>query len=111
MKRLALPDPEDELRLAALAEDDALGSFPELRNALATILDSYAIYRNIRGNAKHADCPQALPLLDSLKGALRGHYSSPPVAIRTSINALRKSKSPDVCAMCGSPKAGSLDHV
>jgi hypothetical protein len=101
----------DVANLRSLARNTGLASHPDLADAFRYILASYVAYRNVSGNAKAGSAPQPLPLLPALKTALKSHYSSPPQAIEGFISALRKKGSPDVCPMCGSPKAGTLDHV
>ena len=50
-----------------------------------------------------------IPVGDELKNALLLHYDKPPIALGY-IAELRKSASPDICPMCGSPNTGTLDH-
>lgn len=111
MKSLRLPTATDVANLRSLARNTSLASHPALAGAFRDILTSYVTYRNVSGNAKAVGAPQPLPLLATLRTALKAHYNFPPQAIEGFISDLRKKGSPDVCPMCGSPKAGTLDHV
>ena len=111
MKYLPLPNATDVVNLRSLARNSSLLSYPKLAGVFRDVLKSYCSYRSVKGNAKAPGVPTPLPLAKPLKQSLRGHYTSPPQAIEPFISKLRERGSPDVCPMCGSPKAGTLDHV
>jgi hypothetical protein len=111
MKSLPPPTATDVANLRELARNTGLSSYPALAASFRDILAGYCAYRRVSGNAKAGGSPQALQLSQALKDALRLHYNAPPQSIEEFISNLRKAGSPDVCPMCGSPKAGTLDHV
>jgi hypothetical protein len=91
----------------ALSNNADLSSFPHLQGVVGAVQSQYTNY--VAGNGN----PWAItPLgtIDHLKPYLIKHYSKPPVLL-SHIKVLRRTKSPDVCTMCGSLGSGTLDHV
>ena len=111
MKFIPPPAETDVLNLRLLARNGNLDSYPALAGAYRDILRSYCSYRSARGNAKAPAISVAINLPPALKPLLRNHYTHPPDSLKPFLLHLRKGTSPDVCPMCGSPKAGQLDHV
>ncbi|WP_157646331.1 hypothetical protein [Burkholderia ubonensis] len=108
MKKL-VPTPQNDAGLLdEMSRNERLSSYPLLAVQLNAMKARYDEYVMGRGDPWAVDAP--LPLPEALIEALKGHYASPPKCLEF-FDALRTSGSPDVCAMCGSLKAGTLDHV
>ena len=108
MKRL-VPLPQDDAgNLDELSLNERLGSYPMLARQVDALKMRYREYAAGRGDPWEVAAP--LPLPPALVEALKGHYANPPRCLGF-LETLRTAGSPDVCAMCGSLKAGTLDHV
>lgn len=108
MKKLPVPAVDDTLKITATSQSARLHrtSYPHLRNELQAILNGYLDYDSNYGNALSV---ASVNINNTLKTALKKHYSSPPSDLKF-IDELRAS-SPNVCPMCGSLKTGTLDHL
>ncbi|WP_143048373.1 hypothetical protein [Burkholderia sp. WP9] len=91
-----------------MATNRALSSFPMLSEHLTAVRRRYLDYIAHRGNPWTVGAPLEMP--PPLADAMRTHYATEPRGLEF-IAQLREAGSPDVCSMCGSLKAGTLDHV
>jgi hypothetical protein len=108
MKKL-VPRPQDDAgHLDEMSQNDLLSSYPLLALQLNAMKARYDEYVMGRGDPWTVPAPVQLP--PALVEALKSHYKSPPKCLEF-LGTLRTAGSPDVCAMCGSLKAGTLDHV
>jgi hypothetical protein len=108
MRRLEPHAHDDDLTIQAMAENRALSSFPLLSEYLAAVRGRYRNYVAHRGDAWAVGEPLEMP--PALADAMRTHYATEPRGLEFIAN-VREAGSPDVCSMCGSLKAGTLDHV
>lgn len=108
MKKLVSLFQDDSANLDELSKNERLSSYPLLSQKLNEIKEQYFAYVVGRGNPWAVAAPIHLPV--ALNEALKSHYVSPPKCLGF-LAEVRESGSPDVCAMCGSLKAGTLDHV
>lgn len=108
MKKLDLPPYDDATIIGQLANNRRLSgtSYPHLLNSLPLIQSQYAHYINNSGNAINI---VGQPITNDLKTGLIKNYNSPPKDLEH-LEDLRNS-SPDICPMCGSNHAGTLDHL
>lgn len=108
MKKLPLPHYEDVTIINFLANNRRLHqtTYPHLLNDLALIQSQYTHYINNNGNALNIS---AQPISNDLKTGIIKNYNNPPKEL-THLEDLRTS-SPDICPMCGSNHAGTLDHL
>lgn len=108
MKNLPLPDVDDIQKITDNANNSALHrtSYPYLRDELETVLLGYQNYHLNNGNALTVS---HIEISDELAEGLRKNYKPAPKDLRF-INHIRNS-SPNVCPMCGSLKASTVDHL
>lgn len=108
MKKLKLPEIDDNTILNNLAENNKLSSHPNLKDEISEIETQYNNYLNFNGNPWKF---HAKNISDKLKNGLKNHYKSSLTSIPDLdfINNMRKS-SPDVCPMCGSFKSDTIEH-
>lgn len=108
MKKLDLPPYLDSIIINQLANNSTLRgtSYPYLLNNLTLIHSQYTHYINNNGNALNI---VSRPISNDLKTGLIKNYNSPPKELKH-LTDLRNS-SPDICPMCGSNHAGTLDHL
>jgi hypothetical protein len=107
MNRLLPPAYDDDMALQQLAANAQVKSYPRLGRAHAVILEGYANYRNVCGNA-FAVHPVRITKI--LAKNLKDHYQSPPNVLKH-ITELRASTEHLTCPMCGSLHRGTLDHL
>ncbi|HDR8922022.1 TPA: hypothetical protein QDA90_001483 [Burkholderia vietnamiensis] len=108
MKSLVPAPQNDAENLDELSQNERLTSYPLLGQQVNAMKQRYIEYVAGRGDPWNVADPLTLP--NALVDALKSHYTSPPKCLGF-LAELRESGSPDVCAMCGSLKAGTLDHV
>lgn len=106
MNKLDRPIFDDFAALQNIGNNDRLDSFPHLRGAAPTISTGYQRYLDAEGNSR-AIVQVTLP--EIVKGFLKGHYKSPPLALSI-IKQTREQTEADLCPMCGSFHTGTLDH-
>ena len=108
MKKLDFPPYIDYTIISELAKNKRLSgtSYPHLLNNLTLIQNQYAHYISNRGNAINI---VSQPIANNLKTGLIKNYNTPPEQLKH-LEDLRNS-SPDICPMCGSSHAGTLDHI
>ncbi len=107
MNKLDRPLFDDEVALDALANNTKVASYPGLQLHVGTLKAAYAQYCAVNGDVR-AVAPVVLP--EQTADHLRGHYTSPPLAL-AHIKAMRESSSSRTCSMCGSLHGGTLDHL
>lgn len=105
-----LPQPvffDDHTAVEALANNQLVGSFPQLLGHLAAIRAGYTQYVAAHGDAAAI---ATVPLPAQMARFLKGHYTSPPLNIAY-IDEIRERSGASTCPMCGSTGCGTLDHV
>lgn len=108
MKYLTPQFHDNENALNVLSENKRLSSYPDLKVMRAHIEFQYQHYLGVKGNVLELNAPISLDM--KLAVCLRSHYSG-NIAALDFIKKIRKSLSPRVCPMCGSPKTGQVDHI
>lgn len=109
MKKLPPPRINDNKITTALSENSKLSgtSYPHLKKQLSEVLDSYAAYHNLNGDALNIS---PIKISTDLKRGLRSNYKSPPHEL--SHIAIIRDSSSDICPMCGMPgNGGTIDHL
>lgn len=107
MKKIDPPDIDDTKELQLLANNEGLGSYPDLMNEYVRFRSQYNVYSQSGGNPWNI---APLQISNPLRKALRNHYGSPPVGRLQFLKKYRRDLSPTLCPMCGGFGNGTLDH-
>lgn len=107
MKGINPPPVNDIEELQLLADNERLGSYPDLRNECTKIVSQYDDYILHGGDPWRLT---QLPVGNRLQKALIAHYNKPPTGRLKFINEYRRTLSPTICPMCGGFGNGTLDH-
>lgn len=107
MNKLPRPFCNDVAALQELANNEGVGSYPDLQPWVPAIVAGYEQYQAVGGNALQI---VEVALAREVERLLKGHYAAPPKDIAY-ITSLRRTHRQRVCPMCGSMHSGTLDHV
>lgn len=106
MKKLPIPNYDDNKNAREASKNSRMSSFPYLENELDVIIQAYDDYQRCSGNV--ITTPKSV-ISRELQDGLKAHYKSEADCF-SFIGVLRNS-SRRVCPMCGSLGTGTLDHL
>lgn len=107
MKYIVAPVFDDPQALEDMASNKRLSSADIIQKEKHELLKAYHNYYSRKGNV---NLVQPIVISKDLKQKLLLHYKSPPKILDV-IATIRDELSPNVCSMCGSFHASSVDHV
>jgi hypothetical protein len=107
MNKVLPPTCNDNAALQALANNQKVGSYPNLLSAVALIQRGYDQYQLVGGNAFSV---ARVTISSVVATHLKAHYKNPPLDLGH-ITIMRQETEHRVCPMCGSMHGGTLDHL
>ncbi|WP_052749047.1 hypothetical protein [Arsukibacterium ikkense] len=107
MKGIQPFDVDDIRELQLLADNNRLGSYPQLMSEYILFKEQYANYVDSCGDPWKI---RQLPISNTFRKALIRHYDDAPQGHLQFITDFRRNLSPTLCVMCGGFGNGTLDH-
>ncbi len=113
MKLLPLPNVDDDFVLRCVIRRGPLATSNGIAAAQAAVRDRYASYIVARGNPCSLEAPQVETIPGDLQQALANRYDGSSREDDVDLAYIKeiRASSPNICPMCGSPSARTVDHI